>query len=322
MKQLRITTSALASLTGLGVVFATSLVLAGTQASQAQAPSVLETTDLGEPTGPAFAPQDALGQGLSSSHKSCNEGEVQGLCTIPNAQGDCALGVIRCIKGQWSECLPRFRVLDERCGPQPQDEFGPATGDEDCDGEIDELGPNPPINCKMYMLDADMDGFGAMGKNYAEDPSKATYGCFCPDASGKVPLAFAVPSNGKHNLDCGDCSRIKGQGHLVYPGATEYYELPSECLGSNNWDGGAYDYNCSGDEEAQFLGIQGCDFDISGFCAASGSGFWNQSHMGNIPECGERGSFSSCLAFPLPLEGREDFCYMRNNAHPQVQHCR
>lgn len=306
-----------------GVTPALSILLSlpSAQVSQAQ-PTPTETSITAVD---ASTRGDGITLGVAPQTKpkrSCNEGDVQRLCEIPEAQGDCALGVIRCVDGQWSECLPRFRQLQERCGAQPRDKFGLATGDEDCDGSVDELGPTPPVNCQMYMLDADKDGYGAIGANYADNPMKATYGCFCPSSSGEVPLEFAVPSGGKHNLDCGDCPEHQDKGQLVHPGATEYHELPSECLSKTEWKGGTFDYNCSGESERQHLAIQGCSFDLSKLCGPSGSGYWSPNQVGNIPDCGQLGFFSSCVSWPQVLEGRYDFCYIRNNSHPTVQSCR
>lgn len=251
----------------------------------------------------------------ASADRACSEGEVKELCAIPNQQGDCALGVIRCVQGQWSPCLPRFREIVERCGTQPNDVLGPATGDEDCDGLVDELAPHPPINCEMYMIDADNDGYGAIGPSYAQDPKNATYGCFCRDSG--VPLDLAVPSNGRHNLDCGDCPGIE-DSKLVHPGATNYYEKGSDCLDNLNWKGGKFDYNCNQQAERKHLGVHGCSFDENGSCNYAGSGFWR----GETPACGENGFQNSCMSWPQTLEGHQDFCFIRSWSHPMPQLCR
>lgn len=264
---------------------------------------------------------DAWAVSVQGAQRTCVEGEVKELCVLPKQQGDCSLGVIRCVDGRWSPCRARFRKLPERCGRQPTDGLGEATGDEDCDGAVDEFEPNnPAINCVTYMLDKDGDGYGAIGPSYDEDPVKATYGCFCPDQFGKVPLKFGVPAKGKQNLDCGDCSGKEGE--LVHPGVKDYFTTQSECLSELGWKGGAFDYNCSEEEEPQHLGIHGCDFDKTANCVFSGSGFWAVDTTDEIPACGKRGSQNSCQSWPQTLEGHEDFCYLRQWFHPVLQACR
>lgn len=271
--------------------------------------------------GGALVPGQVEATPTTELQPSCVEGEVKRLCEIPDQNGDCSLGVIRCEKGSWSPCVARYRKTAERCGLQPHDGLGAPTGDEDCDGLVDEFEPyNPAINCVMYMIDADGDGYGAIGESYDDDPVNGTYGCFCPGKSGAVPLKNGVPAKGKQNLDCGDC-RGEG-GKLVHPGVTDFFEGQSECLNDLGWKGGIYDYDCSGYEEREHLGINGCDFNESGGCSYSGSGYWAVSSTDDVPKCGTTGFQNTCQPFPQPLADHEKFCYLRSWVHPLPQMCR
>lgn len=221
----------------------------------------------------------------------------QELCSLP-AKGDCSLGKRVCKAGKWSACTPRFApALRENCGQFQEDELGRALGDEDCDGKVDNhpLGGPAPLNCEFYMIDADKDGFGAIGADYAENQVEFTYGCFC---KGKAPNAdLVLASQGTHNQDCGDC---KEEGDLVNPAVTEYFDKPSSCLQAQAWDWGEFDYNCSKDQEFEHASVASCEENEEGSCFGE-AGYWSAS----IPGCGQlgrRGTACRSSAPPCELE--------------------
>lgn len=219
----------------------------------------------------------------------------QELCSIP-AKGDCSLGKRVCKSGKWGSCQPRFApTLREICGGFQEDELGHALGDEDCDGKVDNHpinGPDP-INCEYYMIDADQDGFGAIGNDYADDQVNYSYGCFC---KGKAPSASLVHSPEQtHNQDCGDC---EVEGELVHPAVTEYFNKPSTCLQAKAWEWGAFDYDCNKDQAYEYSSVSSCDENDEGSCVGD-FGHWD----GNIPDCGQRGRRgTTCMGSIPPCE--------------------
>lgn len=223
--------------------------------------------------------------------------EEQELCSLPPAKGDCGLGKRICNFGKWGACKPRFaKALRETCGILQRDEFGPALGDEDCDGMVDNhpgAGPDP-IKCKFYMVDEDMDGYGARGFSYSENQTDYSWGCFC---EGKVPnkKSLVLSPNGNHNRDCGDCR--KG-GLLVHPGSVDFGYEASICLRGNGWKGGAFDYNCNGKQELEYRSVATCHIGGGGQCEYQ-PGHWG----GPVPKCGEQGSLGSgCDQVTPPCE--------------------
>lgn len=236
--------------------------------------------------------------------------EDQELCSLP-ARGDCSLGKRVCKAGKWGACQPRFAPeAHETCGALREDELGTAVGDEDCDGKIDNhpLGGPAPLGCQFYMIDKDGDGFGALGADYAQDQTQYTYGCFC---KGKVPNKDLVPSPDEtHNQDCGDC---EVGGHLVHPNIVYYEYKPSVCLKANGWSGGAFDYNCSEEEEYEFPTAASCVETDEGTCETK-YGHWSDA----IPDCGQPGRLATeCLSStPSPT------CKLLPSLQVDTQGCR
>lgn len=219
-------------------------------------------------------------------------------CSLPG-KGDCGLGKKVCRSGKWSACEPRFaQAPRETCGAPQKDKLGEAVGDEDCDGEIDNHPGNgpAPINCEHYMIDEDGDGFGALGSNYSENQVDFTYGCFC---KGKLPKikdkTFVLSPNETFNQDCGDC---KVEGDLVHPAVTDYAVKPSSCLRAVGWKWGAYDYNCSKQEEKEFDTVASCEETKDATCETK-SGHWSWE----VPECGKEARLGSfCINDTPPCE--------------------
>lgn len=204
--------------------------------------------------------------------------EDQELCALPG-KGDCSLGKRTCNQGQWGACQPRFEAAkQESCGAPREDELGPAIGDEDCDGEIDNNPANglDPIDCQPYMIDADQDGYGAIGENFSSGAKDYTFGCFCPGRLPSKELVLAQP--GKFNADCGDC---EDTGNLVNPSIRSFHEEPSDCLMQLNWEHGAYDYNCDKQEEQKYTTVATCEKKDSETCEAK-PGLWYLA----VPKCG------------------------------------
>lgn len=230
---------------------------------------------------------------LEDSECDCVNGDEE-LCLLP-AEGDCKLGKRACARGQWLACAPRFeRLPREVCGLPRKDKFGQAIGDEDCDGKIDN---NPgafkdPIDCKMFMIDRDHDGFGAVGKPFIQAGLDYTHGCFCPN---EVPSPALVPGDKDTvNKDCGDC--VDG-GVIVNPNTHAYFEKPSSCLEEVRWKGGAYDYNCDAYQEPKHHTIASCE--PEGNRCKSNSGYWHAS----VPACGESGRVGTeCMDSAPPCE--------------------
>lgn len=95
----------------------------------------------------------------------CIDGRSQP-CDVVGARGDCRLGKKICQNGRWSSCQPRFQRMAEKCGPRFANDHGfpKPTGDEDCDGQIDEADAGngfQPEGSRQYMRDLDGDGYGA-----------------------------------------------------------------------------------------------------------------------------------------------------------------
>lgn len=156
--------------------------------------------------------------------------------------GDCSLGKKKCVHGKWGACEPRFSRQNETCG-HLQDKWGPATGDEDCDGKIDENdGGRPPSGCTIWMLDADGDGYGALGSKFAGSHRPGTWGCFCENDTTTRPKGWVADTLGKHNSDCGDCEQ---DGSGINPGVKGFFVTPSQCLKRLKWQGGEFDYDCN-----------------------------------------------------------------------------
>lgn len=225
---------------------------------------------------------------LNNQHELCDTG----------LEGDCSLGQRRCVAGVWESCTPRFPELPrENCGAPRSDEHGEAIGDENCDGEVNNtpIGGIDPEGCKVYMLDEDGDGYGALGANYSSGAADFTYGCFCP---GKVPNSeLVVSTDNNFNRDCGDC---KHDGALVNPGRQEYRQEASACLARLTWKGGVFDYNCSEAQERELDGVGGCE--ERGSQCEQLPGRWDNF----IPACGEQGRLAGqcgsasppCLKIP------------------------
>lgn len=252
----------------------------------------------------------------------CLDTKPAELCQVPGKLGDCSLGVRRCKAGRMTPCQSRFSKLQENCISQPPDEFGAPSGDEDCDGQVNELDPTGPLNCTVYMLDEDEDRWGAIGPSYGEDPVNATHGCFCVLPPG---LSHFVPANGQANRDCGDCQH---EGHFAYPGASTFHEQPSSCLGVVRWAGGPFDYNCDGQQEKRYLGIdtRSCDYseetkDLDEKeCVLvgekKGHWFWDE-----VPECGKEGATPHCKDTFVPSMGR--YCISTDTTvQVDTQECR
>lgn len=224
-------------------------------------------------------------------------------CTLPG-EGDCALGQRSCMNGKWSSCRPRFKRTNlERCGAQ-SDKFGPGSGDENCDGRIDEFTPREPIGCRFYMVDEDRDGQGAVGRSANSSGIRnATYGCFCNRPNG---VGWTLASNRRDaNRDCGDCDAD------VFVGQRGYFEQPSACLRKVRWDGGQYDYDCSRSQDVEHRGKIVCEF-VGSECKRV-RGYW--SNTGGIPNCGENGYKGGCT------ENGPDVCTFLS-LEDDVQACR
>lgn len=213
------------------------------------------------------------------------------LCELPSQQGDCRLGTKTCDGGRWSPCRPRFFKGKEHCGSRPPDQWGAATGDEDCDGHVDEAGPDAYAEgCRYFILDADQDGFGAIGPSTLQNPRSATHGCFC----GSPPTRWNfVEASGKDkvNKDCAECDAQVPD--TAYPTRNT---TGSECLRKINWPGGVFDYNCNGRIDLHYNGYADgrCDIQEKGSCKLTRTkpGFWYipPGEERKIPQCGESGS--------------------------------
>lgn len=193
--------------------------------------------------------------------------------------GDCTLGVKSCKNGAWTRCAPRFSRTRESCGKRT-DFLGPATGDEDCDGSIDEYLGGAPLGCKNYIVDEDNDGYGAIGYSAnSSSQSPITYGCFCnaPTIGHSWKPSYAQD---KINVDCGDCDSN------VVPDLGGFSAIESICLKSLNWRGGSFDFDCSESEQKRHPSMMVCKNTGSG-CVQQGNGYWSDSE--GVPACGESG---------------------------------
>lgn len=231
---------------------------------------------------------------LRDSSCECLTSDAPQTCTIPNKKGDCSLGIKTCNAGQWSACHPRFFPVDEKCGARTPDKYGPPTGDEDCDGQVDEPDAtkenNPwPLGCRYFMVDADQDGYGAIGPSLLENPKSPTWGCFC---SKPIHLPGLVEASGEDKVDkdCGECDPEVPNHAYPYPKTTG-----SQCLKDLNWIGGAFDYDCSKKTEPRYIGFAQatCSLHFSGECIMKRTqhGFWYipEDQPRKIPQCGEKG---------------------------------
>lgn len=208
-------------------------------------------------------------------------------CQLFGKRGDCRLGSVTCKSGRFDDraCVSRFRPASEQCGAR-RDDFGSASGDEDCDGKTDETdrqNPNPR-GCQLYFQDEDGDNFGAMGPSVAEDPRRATHGCLCPGV--KIPSSWTKGPATRANKDCGDC--VVG-GNIVYPNNTQFYTSPSSCLeqlGSRK----VFDYNCDGISEKEKPNMIDCT--MSGTECIQRGGYWGGEN--GVPACGQSGLPGGC----------------------------
>lgn len=226
---------------------------------------------------------------LDDSDCDCVDG-ARTPCRLSDTLGDCALGQQRCVHGVRLPCETVIQPGREQCGKAKPDAFGRATGDEDCDGLVDEdTGPQPPLGCKIYHYDEDGDTWGAIGPSFLKDPQNATHGCFC----GLPPahLDHFVPATpGRQNRDCGDC-KVSGIDVRPSLSISTYFGEPSRCLQERGWRGGVYDYNCNGVEEAHHPGIR------TGSCIGDpvkgSSCRWSEDSIGfwaeKVPACGDDG---------------------------------
>lgn len=261
--------------------------------------------------------------GVPDSDPTECECTVDGLqaCQVPGNLGDCALGVQICDKGRLSACRPRFKLRRETCAPPRKDsdtlgvDFGPALGDEDCDGTIDEFDqPEPAIGCEYYAIDEDEDGWGKYGANVADTESSlpVTHGCFCdlPKEYEKKGLVKS-PGEGQMKADCADSADPQDYSHEVRPGwHKKFYYFASPALEAlkeqgTPWEGGVFDYNCDGKEERKGgWDYLSCGHDGPGKCAWTSSNvFWKE---GEEPECGKRIQVPSCKLDPSSTT--EDRC--------------
>lgn len=260
---------------------------------------------------------DGLVDLLDEDNCSCLVGEAEH-CELKGQRGDCAFGIRHCAMGRWGRCEQRFSKTLEHCGQPRKDQMGQAPGDEDCDGEVDEFEPRSiQSTCKIFMVDLDGDGYGAVGPSFEDDPESATWGCFCPS---RVLLPKAVPAGpNRHNKDCGDCPGESGK--LVYPGNQKFYEKRSVCLAETGWPGGSYDYNCDNKEELRFLGVHGCEYNAKAECEHVGPGYWAKSGDEKDPACGTYGWRKSCKEYD-PVDA-EPFCVLRSGMMwREKQQCR
>lgn len=256
------------------------------------------------------APGETTSSVDTESSMTCPLGE-QEACVVEGALGDCALGIRSCgHSGKWSACEPRFEAAPERCGARQEDAHGAASGDENCDGQVDEVDAQ---GCNVYMQDQDGDGWGAIGPSYAQDPENATHGCFCelPEA-----LSHFKRAEGQENRDCGDCEE---GGEFVHPEVFSYKQEPSACLeAQGNWAGGIYDYNCDGEVEYEYSKqgtTTGCGTEGGG-CSYLGEGPWFTGR----PECGESDGQINCVT-QSPTPGKS-VCTARQFSHRITQGCR
>lgn len=236
----------------------------------------------------------------ADSDCDCIIGERRG-CRLAGRLGDCALGESQCFNGRWGACRARFRPSTEVCGiPKGSNNasLDPRTGDEDCDGKVDEsdvtngfMPSDPNSEGQLYMLDRDGDGWGAIGKKKSDVLRR-----YCNSRVHEVPEGFVRAVTGRAETDCGDCP---GSGAIVNPGYSgKYMNMPNRCLEEVNWRNGAYDYNCLRGEEKKYLMTGNCDIEELGeSCEIPGEGIWDGG--GKPPACGETSMWinpSDCIA--------------------------
>lgn len=212
-------------------------------------------------------------------------------CSL-GGQGDCALGLKVCEKGRLSHCKSRFpKQSTEQCGTRRdgrESVLGAATGDENCNGQVDETDwASPrPTGCTLSMMDKDNDGWGAVGQDYAKttNPTKATWGCFCQN---KAPAGWRQARTDTMNRDCGDC--VDGGFEVKPDRSIVPQEEPSRCLESLDSET-PFDYNCSGKHERDPAqsGVFKCEYIEGRGCV--GTGYWG----GKVPVfCGQEGPFKT-----------------------------
>lgn len=231
---------------------------------------------------------------LSDPKCQCIQGQKQA-CTT-SGLGDCSLGAQSCNNGRWTACQPRFRRTREKCGRQSdgqESKLGRATGDEDCDGRVDETDSSSPepFGCRWAFEDKDRDGYGATGLNVAQAPDSGTFGCLCSGAS--LPRYWSWGPFVKANEDCGDC--LDG-GAEVVPNSRRHSTSPSRCLQSLGYPQ-VYDYNCDDTEAPFFVGEFKCTPN-PGSETCSSSGYWLNNPG---PACGEeqpRWTKEDCVYMP------------------------
>lgn len=232
---------------------------------------------------------------LEDDDCACSGSEPWVSCTIPGRAGDCSLGAQFCVNGVLSECRPRFQADAESCGPPRSDALGTATGDEDCDGRIDETdSASRPIGCHYYMIDRDRDGWGALGAEHL-NRRDASFGCFCDLPERLAKLGFVrAPGFEFVNKDCADDSE---GGESVHPKQLEFYRKPSGTLErvSPKWIGGAFDYNCDGRAEREHEGTKRLDCvfnpDLLVCEWSSNNRFWEAQET---PACGSTVQIPTC----------------------------
>lgn len=228
---------------------------------------------------------------LADTQCNCIDGRIEG-CAVLGQRGDCRLGAKTCRAGQWGRCISRFSAQKEICGvPRDKNDnlLGPRTGDEDCDGQIDESDrsnnfmPDDPLRQgTLYMLDEDGDGYGAMSARQSDILRR-----YCNSHSEDVPVGFVAAIPNRHNTDCGDCP---GTGFNVNPGYTgPYMKDPNPCLQEVKWRPnaqGAFDYNCSNAGTLEHRGTFSCVLQGD---ECVGVGYWEDGE----PRCGEEARFYS-----------------------------
>lgn len=216
-------------------------------------------------------------------------------CSMPGGRGDCSLGVRECTQGRWSACRARFPRISEACGQPRSDAIGRATGDEDCDGQVDESTRSaPPLGCDYYMLDADEDGWGRIGPSVHNVSDGYTYGCFCkvPGRNWKKYDPKDSIAKKRVNTDCGDCPDKKDEGWLVNPITKEYFAEASTCLEKTGWKGGAFDYNCNGKQDAEYPTFApSCPDWATNNRSCSTNAYWMGS---KTPPCGVKAVALNC----------------------------
>lgn len=223
---------------------------------------------------------------ISDPKCECIDGQKEG-CRA-SGRGDCSLGARTCTHGRWSNCNARFRPAIERCGRQSdgnEASMGPAIGDEDCDGRVDEsdFKTPEPASCRWAFIDKDGDRYGAIGPNIAKNPSTGTYGCLCPGTA--LPRQWKWGERDKANADCGDC--VDG-GSEVFPESDRTEDFPSRCLESLGYPH-VFDYNCENGNEPLYVGQYKCALK-PGTTECVSIGYWLREGQ---PECGEEGYFGT-----------------------------